>query len=45
MIPDYCTAVPDRLKTYDMSGCCKLHDMDYEKQIKSRKQADTDFYE
>lgn len=41
---NWCTAVPDKLGKYDMSGCCKIHDEDYVTKIKSRKQADEDFY-
>lgn len=40
---DYCTLAPDKFKTYDMTGCCLLHDIDYEEQTKTRKQADLDF--
>ena len=30
---DWCSVVPDRWKSYDMSGCCMLHDFDYEDQV------------
>ena len=40
---DYCTAVPDRFNSYDMSGCCKIHDEDYENQS-GRWEADCYFY-
>jgi hypothetical protein len=40
---DYCTHAPDRIKSYDLSGCCKMHDDDYTEKIKSRLQADLDF--
>lgn len=41
---DYCTLVPDKFYKFDMAGCCALHDEDYELRVKSRKQADEDFY-
>ncbi len=39
----YCTLAPDKIKTYDLFGCCKMHDDDYSAKIKSRLQADLDF--
>lgn len=41
---NWCTAVPDKIGRYDMSGCCEIHDHDYEQKVKSRKRADEDFY-
>lgn len=41
---DHCTAVPDRWKSYDMSGCCLIHDEDYAAGTKTRLEADIDFY-
>ena len=43
-MPDHCTAVPDKLSSYDMAGCCYIHDIDYNEQVKTRYQADIDFY-
>jgi len=39
---DYCTLFFEKLNDYDISGCCKIHDDDYEKQSISRKEADRD---
>lgn len=41
---DYCTAVPDKFKDYDMAGCCAIHDDDYANQIGKWK-ADVAFLE
>jgi hypothetical protein len=38
-----CSFVPDKIGSYDMSGCCLIHDDDYRQQIKTRRQADRDF--
>ena len=40
---DYCSFVPDKPLGLDVSDVCKLHDEDYYKQTKSRKEADKDF--
>lgn len=39
----HCTGVPDRFLDYDMTGCCEMHDIDYEERKKSRAEADADF--
>ena len=44
MAEDYCTVVPDRYKDYDMSGCCAMHDDDYDGQVGKLK-ADKAFLE
>ena len=39
---DYCTLFFEKIGDYDISGCCKMHDEDYENQLKPRKEADKD---
>lgn len=40
---DACTLAPDKIKDYDLYGCCYLHDIDYIEKKKSRAEADRDF--
>ena len=37
---DYCTFVFDKIGNYDLSGCCAVHDEDYDNPDVSRKDAD-----
>ena len=37
---DYCTLFFDKIKDYDISGCCMIHDDDYMNADVSRKDAD-----
>ena len=39
-----CTFAPDRLLTYDIVGCCEIHDNDYTEAVMSRLDADLYFY-
>jgi len=42
---DYCTLAPDRIKSYDLSGCCLLHDEGYAAKTAARAQVDQEFRE
>ena len=44
MKTDFCTLVPDEWRGYDLSGCCAAHDIDYDEKIKTREEADSDFF-
>lgn len=37
---NWCTLAPDKIGSYDLGACCKLHDEAYELQEKSRKECD-----
>ena len=37
---DYCTLFFDKIKDYDISGCCLIHDEDYEDVDVTRKESD-----
>jgi hypothetical protein len=37
---DYCTLFFDKIRDYDLSGCCLIHDEGYEDQNISRKEND-----
>ncbi len=43
--PDYCTLFFDKIKDYDISGCCRMHDEEYEDPNVDRKKADNDLKE
>ena len=42
-MPD-CTFAPDKIKTYDFSFCCALHDDEYRKGDRTRFEIDWGFY-
>lgn len=37
---DHCTLFFDKIGDYDISGCCLVHDEDYENPDVTRKEAD-----
>ncbi len=37
---NYCTMFPDRIRDIDISGCCMVHDEDYENPTVKRRIAD-----
>jgi hypothetical protein len=41
---DHCTFAPDFIDSFDLSGCCLMHDEEYEDKTISKFRADLNFY-